>query len=465
MNEPDSPQPARQDSTGTDAASRELRANHIHHPSLGGPLAPAAATGATGGRRVAAELARLDDAWTVLHDRLLRPGQAGAHLDHVVVGPGGVFLVDSQVRAGTIRAWEGDLFQHVRRGGYRQTISLAGELAKARGMAAYMTVESDRNVTAVLCLAGAQEASFGEPRMLRDVWVVPVSQLAQWLSSQPTVLSDPGRSRVLTRVMTDFPSSGTDPELLPAGGATTVVVPPEHGGVATAMVSAPAPVPPVAAGRADRESVPNRDPSLGRALGGIVSAVFALALGLAYVPSLLGSIVIPVGAVPLAQQAAALDCRAVTGAQIASVLGRPVEPVATETGCAWGSRLENPPTVLVRVRTYAVGEGDDAGFRTSRERHGVAYGTAPGPTSSAATALRVAGGEPMSVPGGEPTRVGAAPATARGDIEVVLSDTILGIPDAEARVMALAIARAVNAPRGEVPEDSSAVRPLPSGTS
>ncbi len=142
------------------------------------------------------------------------------------------------------------------------------------------------------------------------------------------------------------------------------------------------------------------------------------------------------GATPVAAQPAALDCNAVTGAQIAAALGRAVQPVATTTGCAWGTRIDDPSTVLVRIETYAVGEAYDARFQTSREQQRVVYGTDTDAGSGPATALWVAGGEPMGV--------GSDATTALGDTHVVVSRQLLGASDKQARLMALAIAQAVN---------------------
>jgi hypothetical protein len=51
-------------------------------------------TGATGERAVAARLAALPAGWTVLHS--LPVGRNGADIDHLVVGPGGVFTVNTK---------------------------------------------------------------------------------------------------------------------------------------------------------------------------------------------------------------------------------------------------------------------------------------------------------------------------------------------------------------------------------
>lgn len=54
--------------------------------------------GAEGEETVARELAKLDGQWTVVHD--VPVGDRGANIDHVIVGPGGVFTVNSKWHAG-----------------------------------------------------------------------------------------------------------------------------------------------------------------------------------------------------------------------------------------------------------------------------------------------------------------------------------------------------------------------------
>ena len=172
---------------GLEGGSAERRAEEL--AVQGDGTAGAWAAGAAGERRVAAALVELPQAWTVLHDRLLRPGQSGANLDHVVVGPSGLFLVDAKNRAGRVTEWDGGLFQHTIRDGQPVTVSLAGELAKVHGMAAYMAAETGMPVAPVLCLAGVHAEQFGTARMVRGVWVVPVSRLVAWLKDRPVTLA------------------------------------------------------------------------------------------------------------------------------------------------------------------------------------------------------------------------------------------------------------------------------------
>jgi hypothetical protein len=67
-------------------------------------------TGAEGERRVAEVLADASDI-EVLHDRLV-PGKGGANIDHIVVGPSGVFVVDAKKYSGRIEVRDvGGMFQ------------------------------------------------------------------------------------------------------------------------------------------------------------------------------------------------------------------------------------------------------------------------------------------------------------------------------------------------------------------
>ena len=178
------------------------------------------AAGAEGERRVAAALEDLPGTWVVVHDRLLRPGRSEANLDHIAIGPGGVYLIDAKNRAGTVTEHEGGLFQHRTRDGVRETASLADELKKVHGMAAYMAAESDAAVVPVLCLAGTRADDFGDPRLVRGVWVVPVAALSGWLRARDLVIPSDRLAALATRVITEFPSTTTDLALLSAmGGA------------------------------------------------------------------------------------------------------------------------------------------------------------------------------------------------------------------------------------------------------
>jgi len=65
--------------------------------------------GAWGEQKTAKELGRLPDPWVVLHDIKTTQG----NIDHLVVGPGGVFLLDSKRWSGTIEV-RGEIARTVR---------------------------------------------------------------------------------------------------------------------------------------------------------------------------------------------------------------------------------------------------------------------------------------------------------------------------------------------------------------
>ncbi|QGN57676.1 nuclease-related domain-containing protein [Nostocoides sp. HKS02] len=354
--------------------SAERKAEELK--DIGDDGAGAWAAGAAGERRVAAALSELREAWTVLHDRLLRPGQSEANLDHVVIGPGGLFLVDAKNRAGRVTEFDGGLFQHTVRDGQPVSVSLAVELKKVHGMASYMAAEAGMPVTPVLCLAGAHEAEFGEPRMVRGVSIVPVGRLVDWLNAQPVLLDRESAGRVVTRAMTDFPSTTTHPELLAAIGQAAVAAKSVRRGRAPARRStAPGSASPHVPGRArpGRRSVGAR---LGRGFGALLAGLLVVVMALGFLASLpkilaslpgghpssasLGSISASGSTVP-----APTDCSRVTGAEVASAIKRTVQPITTRNGCAWGTRLDDPATTLVTIQLSANHSAADLELETS----------------------------------------------------------------------------------------------------
>src|SRR6478609_5595155 len=130
------------------------------------------AAGAEGERRVAEALTQLPPEWLVLHDRLLMPGLAESNLDHLLVGPAGVILIDAKNWAGQIGEWEDSVFQHQWRGnGQRVHRPVDREFAGVARMATEVARRINQRVFAVICLAGRNADQFGEPRLVKNVWV------------------------------------------------------------------------------------------------------------------------------------------------------------------------------------------------------------------------------------------------------------------------------------------------------
>ena len=408
------------------------------------------AAGAEGERRVATALDELPAAWTVVHDRLLRPGRSEANLDHIVIGPGGVFLVDAKNRAGTVVEYEGGLFQHRTRNGVRESVSLAAELAKVHGMAAAMAAESGVRVQPVLCLAGVQEKGFGEPRMVRGVWVVPVSAVAGWLRSRPVNLSPDEVARTATRVITDFPSTTTDPDLLAAMGRAAAQRPLTRRQVGREGRRQPQ------VRRQPERRVPSpasaavRRPSRrwGRRLVSVVGRLVILGLGLTLLFSVIDRLPDILNGLPDAGEPRTEnpvlpgshpgpDCANASAAEIKAIIKRTVKPVAVSRGCAWGTRLDDQSTLLVTIVLSDGHTASDTPLVTSAKQRRVVFGSALDSSSRPATKASVAAGQPIVR--------GAKPVRARADTEVVVATQKLGVSDDRARQMAVAIAAAANA--------------------
>jgi hypothetical protein len=428
--------------------------------AVGDPDAAKWAAGADGERRVADELGKLPEAWTVLHDRLLRPGQSEANLDHVVVGPAGLFLIDAKNWGGSVSAWDGGLYQHLGAGSSRTSQSRHAEVLKVHGMASYMSVETGLPTTPVICLAGPSEAKFGEPQLIKGVWVIPLSKLIAWLDSRPVRLDREALNRAATLAMTSFPSTTTDPELLAAMGAAAVAAkgsrrrargPSRTSRPAGGLRGSAAP-------RRPSRSEERFAARLGRTLGRLFLGFLVLTAGVAFLPPLLNAAVRQLApnmdspitpettptttssakstAKPKAQAPGPPDCANASPAEIAKIIGHRVQPIAVSRGCAWGTRLDDASTTLVTIRMSAGHAAYETQLVTSEKQKRVVYGTGFDAAFNPGTALWVATGQPITK--------GKAGITARSDTYVVIARRALNVSDDRARQMALAIAAAAN---------------------
>ena len=110
-------------------------------------------------RRVEAELRTthaLDDldpaAWTVIKD-LQWPGGRYGHVDHVVVGPSGVYVIDTKYWSGDVNVYGGRL----RHEGHTED-SVVASLTEAASAVALLTPGvPQRLVKPVLCVSGAED--------------------------------------------------------------------------------------------------------------------------------------------------------------------------------------------------------------------------------------------------------------------------------------------------------------------
>jgi hypothetical protein len=153
--------------------------------------------GAQGEEAVARALADLPDGWVALHD-LAWPGRQRANLDHVVVGPGGVFVVDAKNWSGRVEVRDQVLRQNGRQ--REQSVVSAAEAA----IALQGIVPPPAYCMGVLCFVRDEPLT----GWTRDVMVCSTSNLTSMLLSRPSVLSaeDVRRSVDAITLMTMRPS-------------------------------------------------------------------------------------------------------------------------------------------------------------------------------------------------------------------------------------------------------------------
>jgi hypothetical protein len=137
--------------------------------------------GAEGERRTAEVLAGLpSDAWTVFHD-LRWPGRRFANVDHIVVGPPGVFVIDSKNWAGTIRLRHNVLSSN----GYPKEREVSGAAEAALAIGQLVPLLRPDLVLPVLCFVRDEPIS----GWARHVMVTSTSTLLEMLTSGPPALS------------------------------------------------------------------------------------------------------------------------------------------------------------------------------------------------------------------------------------------------------------------------------------
>ncbi|NPD03791.1 NERD domain-containing protein [Nocardioides sp. zg-1308] len=134
--------------------------------------------GAEGEVAVARALEALPDGWFGLHD-LAWPGRPKANIDHIVVGPGGVFVVDAKNWTGRIEVRDQVLMQNGRR--REPAVASAAEAA----LALQYIVPVSHLSTSVLCFVRDEPLT----GWARDVMVCSTATLTAMLTSRPAVLS------------------------------------------------------------------------------------------------------------------------------------------------------------------------------------------------------------------------------------------------------------------------------------
>ncbi|QNN52318.1 nuclease-related domain-containing protein [Nocardioides mesophilus] len=135
--------------------------------------------GADGEVATAAILATLPPGWISLHD-VRWPGRRLANVDHVLIGPGGVFVIDSKNWTGRISLDGG----HLRQNGYSREKAVAGAADAALAVSELISPYAAW-VHPVLCFVGQDHLS----GWCREVMVCSTANLVGMLTSRPVVFT------------------------------------------------------------------------------------------------------------------------------------------------------------------------------------------------------------------------------------------------------------------------------------
>jgi hypothetical protein len=135
--------------------------------------------GSVGEAATAAALEGLPSGWSVWHD-VRWPGRQRANVDHIVLGPGGVFVIDSKNWTGDVTLSLGVLRQNGR--SRENAVASAADAALA---VAQLVGRLAKHVEPVLCFTDRHLAG-----RAREVAVCGTGNLQQYLLSRPVVLSE-----------------------------------------------------------------------------------------------------------------------------------------------------------------------------------------------------------------------------------------------------------------------------------
>ncbi|MCX6497218.1 MAG: nuclease-related domain-containing protein [Arthrobacter sp.] len=162
--------------------------------------------GAAGEALVAEKMKELEPyGWLALHD-VHWPGRPKANLDHVLVGPGGVLIVDAKNWSGEVRLWEGNLRQN----GYSREQEVSGVLHQAAALAAFLEPDHRRLVQGWICLVGQPQLRGTTSSGVR---IEGLNTLGQAVTALPAVL-DPAVVPTIHAYLQELLGGTTSPRLL-----------------------------------------------------------------------------------------------------------------------------------------------------------------------------------------------------------------------------------------------------------
>lgn len=137
--------------------------------------------GATGERMTARFIDRLPEGWFAIHD--IPVGERGANIDHVVVGPTGVFTVNTKNLTGKVWLGPRTLLHNGHRTDYLPKAARGAERAGRLLSAALGRPIAARGVLSILA------DDWTKKEQPADVFVGSPGRVRKWLVAQPTQLS------------------------------------------------------------------------------------------------------------------------------------------------------------------------------------------------------------------------------------------------------------------------------------
>jgi len=156
------------------------------------PLHPDARSwysGALGEIVVAHALAQLGEEWTVLHSVPVGSGQVGSgqsNIDHVILGPGGIYTINTKNHSGK-KIWIGGSTFLVN--GYKQEY-MRNSAHEAERASRVLSAVTGRPVIVTPLIVVVNPASITTGRKRPRVTVLSSNTLKRWLVRRPRVLSD-----------------------------------------------------------------------------------------------------------------------------------------------------------------------------------------------------------------------------------------------------------------------------------
>lgn len=216
--------------------------------------------GAEGEKAVAAALATFGDDWVILHD-VRWPGRRFANIDHIAIGPGGVFVIDAKNWSGAITVRD----EVLRQNGYRREGAVAGcadsAIAVGELIPGHMT-----HVVPVLCFVGEVTIEGAA----RDVALCTTSTLAERLLSRSVVLNPDEVREIGVRLRL-----GTQTASSPTPTRSAERPPPPHALRGNARSSRP---PRYRSGRTSSRSMRRRKKARAEAISGLIAFVIGMGI-------------------------------------------------------------------------------------------------------------------------------------------------------------------------------------------